>query len=144
MRRELIGRKQFGGLIDITDPCYDRDVRCRSTAAVKDGLYDCIVWRTNSNQVGIIGIYLNGNIPAQGDMKPVATIGVDAGLAGFFINKPDYNDEEWKSFCNRLQDSDAWIIDEGFFSTSGDGDGLYDVFANKQKGEIAALEIRFM
>lgn len=144
MKRKLIGRKHFGGLIDITDPCYDRDVWCRSTAIVKDGLYDCIVWETDSSQVGIIGIYLNGNMPAQRDMKPITTIGVDAGLAGFFINKPDYDDEEWKIFCNRLQDGDAWIIDEGFFSTSGDGDGLYDVFANKQKGEIAALEIRFM
>lgn len=29
MRKKLIGRKHFEGVIDITDPCYDRNVWCR-------------------------------------------------------------------------------------------------------------------
>lgn len=45
MRRKLIGRKHFEGVVDITDPCYDKDVWCRMNAEVKSGTYDCRVWR---------------------------------------------------------------------------------------------------
>ena len=45
MRKKLIGRKHFEGLIDITDPCYDKDVWCRMNATVKAGTYECRVWK---------------------------------------------------------------------------------------------------
>lgn len=155
MRRKLIGRKHFGGLIDITDPCYDKDVCCRTTATVKEGTYDCIVWRQTEKyfddggecsdiRVGIIGIYLDGIIPRQSEMEEIASIGVDAGLAGFFINKPDYTDKQWDEFCKSIVEGDAWIKDEGFFSHSGYGDGYYGVYAKKTGDEITALEIRFL
>ena len=38
---------------------------------------------------------------------------------------------------------DEWITEDGFYSSSGYGDGVYGVFAYKQNGEITALEIRF-
>ena len=76
-------------------------------------------------------------------MEEIGSIGVDAGLAGFFMNKPDYTDEQWTEFCESIRDGDAWIKDEGFFSSSGNGDGCYGVYAYKQNGEITALEIRF-
>lgn len=44
MRKRLIGKKYFEGAIDITDPCYDKDVWCRITATVKAGTYECRVW----------------------------------------------------------------------------------------------------
>ena len=155
MRRKKIGTKHFEGVIDITDPCYDRDVWCRMTAEVKAGEYDCHVWRHTSKEiwngeeykdirVGVIGIYLDGIIPPQRSMEEIGSIGVDAGLAGFFMNKPDYNDDEWSDFCNSIRDGDAWIKDEGFFSSSGYGDGCYGVYASKVNGEIVALEIRFI
>ena len=155
MRKKLIGRKHFEGLIDITDPCYDKDVWCRMTATVKAGTYECRVWRdTEKHQfgdeeytyktVGIIGIYLDGYIPQQKKMENIGSIGVDAGMAGFFMDKPDYTDEQWAELCQLVEKGDAWIIDEGFFSTSGWGDGYYDVYAYKQNNEIIALEIRFM
>lgn len=155
MRRKLIGRKHFEGSIDITDPCYDKDVWCRMNATVKSGTYDCIVWRKTEKCefdgkeqkwqiVGIIGIYLDGYIPTQKEMEEIGSIGVDAGLAGFFMNKPDYTDEQWSEFCDSIRDGDAWIKDEGFFSSSGNGDGGYGVYAYKQDGEITALEIRFV
>lgn len=43
MRRKLIGRKHFEGVVDITDPCYDKDAWCRMNAEVKSGTYDCRV-----------------------------------------------------------------------------------------------------
>ena len=155
MRKKLIGRKHFEGIIDITDPCYDRDTWCRINATVKSGEYDCRVWyqkekneyngETEEYQiVGIIGIYLNGIIPQQKQMEEIGVIGVDAGLAGFFMNKPDYSDNEWDEFCDSICQGDAWIKDEGFFSSSGNGDGAYPVYAYKHNGEITALEIRFV
>lgn len=155
MRRKKIGTKHFGGIVDITDPCYDKDVWCRMTAEVKDGEYDCIIWNhtekyewngkeVKDTRVGVIGIYLDGIIPPQRSMEDIGTIGVDAGLAGFFMNKPDYNDDEWSEFCDSIREGNAWIKDEGFFSSSGYGDGGYGVYAYKQNGEIIALEIRFI
>lgn len=157
MRRKLIGKKHFEGVIDITDPCYDKDVWCRSEATVISGDYSCYIWIHTSKEesvygkeyidkrVGVIGIYLNGAIPPQKSMTEISTIGVDAGLAGFFMNKPDYSDEEWDDFCNSICEGNAWIKDEGFFSESGYGDGTYPVYAAKnENGEIYALEIRFI
>lgn len=91
-----------------------------------------------------IGIYRNGDIPRQKDMEEIGSIGVDAGLAGFFHNKPDYSDEEWGRFCDRVHNGDAWLTEDGFYSSSGYGDGCYGVYAYKQDGAITALELRFL
>lgn len=157
MRRKIIGVKNFHGSVDITDPCYNKDVWCRKdNVKIKEGEYTCMVWyHTDKGKhsdgtpysyklVGIIGIYLDGNIPRSKEMEEIGSIGVDAGLAGFFHDKPDYSDEAWSAFCDRIAHGDAWLTDEGFYSSSGYGDGGYGVFAHKQDGEIVALEIRFL
>ena len=77
-------------------------------------------------------------------MKEIGSIGVDAGLAGFFHNKPDYDDDAWSAFCDRIRHGDAWITGDGFYSSSGYGDGGYGVYAQEHNGEIVALEIRFI
>lgn len=74
MRRKKIGTMNFHGSVDVTDPCYDRDVWCRmNDVKIKQGEYDCYIWRHTDkgeyedktsfeyNVVGIIGIYHNGN-----------------------------------------------------------------------------------
>lgn len=156
MRRKIIGKKDFYGSVDITDPCYDRDVWCRmNDVKIREGVYSCMVWHeTDKGEyegetycyelVGIIGIYLNGIIPPQKSMEEIGSIGVDAGLAGFFHNKPDYDENAWSNFCDRIRSGDVWLDESGFYSTSGYGDGEYRVFAHKQDGEIDALEIRFL
>ena len=40
--------------------------------------------------------------------------------------------------------ADAWLIKDGFYSSSGYGDGCYGVYAYEQGGEITAIEIRFL
>ena len=101
MRRKLIGRKEFSGTVTVTDPCYEKGAWCTLDANVRKGLYDCYVWRDYDKfeingeefddvNVGVIGIYLDGIIPSQKSMKLLGSIGVDAGLAGFFMNKPVY------------------------------------------------------
>lgn len=156
MKRRKIGTKHFDGVIDITDPCYNKDVWCRmDNVHIKSGEYDCIIWdqeneyelngkKNTYNIVGIIGIYLDGIVPLQDSMKRIGFVGVDAGLAGFFQNKPDFTKEQWADFCNQTRKGEAWITDLGFFSFSGGGDGEYDVFAYKVNEDVAALEIRFV
>jgi hypothetical protein len=158
MRKKLVAWKEFHGILDITDPCYRKDTWCRikTPVAVKAGEYACRVWlrsrkeeydgRTwTDTRVGIIGIYLNDLVPLQDAMKEIGTIGVDAGMAGFFMDKPDYNDAEWEALCDSTRKGDAWTRPEGFFSYSGYGDGVYPVYAAYDtQGEIIALEIRFM
>ncbi len=63
----------------------------------KQGVYTCIAWHHKDkgtfdngepycyDVIGIIGIYLDGVIPSQKEMKEIGSIGVDAGLAGFFF-----------------------------------------------------------
>ncbi len=77
--------------------------------------------------------------------EKIGEIGVDAGMAGFFLNKPDFNNDEWSKFCNSMSLSDVAFFkpDFGFWTNSGYGDGCYDVFAVKDNGEIIALLIRF-
>lgn len=156
MKKKTIGKMKLQGCVDITDPCYSKDVWCRMNGVkVKPGEYTCVVWYQNEDNtagdsackiVGIIGIYLAGVIPTQKSMERIGNIGVDAGLAGFFHNKPDFSNEEWKSFCDKLwkNDTSAWLDSYGFYSASGYGDGEYDVYAFKANGEIVSLEIRFL
>ena len=155
LTKKDIGTKKFAGIVDITDPCYNKDVWCRMQAEVVPGEYTCTIWtgkeKINNGEetytiktVGIIGIYLGGVVPVQEKMEEIGSIGVDAGLAGFFMNKPDYTHEQWIELCNSTYGGDAWIRPEGFFSVSGHGDGGYPVYAYKDKdGSITALEIRF-
>ena len=149
-KKQVIGKKHFRGTVDATDPCYNHDVWCRMNGIpVCDGEYDCVIWKTQErnepSRVARIGIYLRGIVPAQKKMERIGEIGVDAGLAGFFMNKPDYSDEEWIAVCDRISKGDAWILPEGFFSSSGYGDGGYDVYAYKQPdGRAGALEIVFL
>lgn len=77
MRRKIIGTKDFQGAVDVTDPCYSRNVWCRmNNISIKKGLYTCIAWyhtekfsvneqSYTEKHVGILGIYLNGIIPPQ-------------------------------------------------------------------------------
>ncbi|MDD4509350.1 MAG: hypothetical protein PHY23_00295 [Oscillospiraceae bacterium] len=157
MRRKEIGVMDFHGSVDITDPGYSKDTWCRmNDVKIRDGNYTCVIWQHTDKckhadgtqysykLVGIIGIYLNGSIPHEKRMEKIGSIGVDAGLAGFFHNKPDYDDKAWDIFCEQLANRNVWLTEEGFYSSSGYGDGCYGVFAHKQNNEIVAIEIRFL
>lgn len=153
MRREKfekIGVMDFHGSVDITDPCYDRDVWCRmNDVKIKDGEYFCMVTYKEDpvfggQRVGSIAISMDDILPAKKSMKKIGDICVDAGLAAFFHNKPDYSLDEWLNFCDGKLGDKAWMRKDGFYSESDYGDGTYFVYAFEQDGEIVALEIRFM
>ncbi len=151
--KRVIGTKYFGPTIDITDPCYNKDVWCRMNGVeVTAGTYTCVAWFDPiDEEVAVAGIYLDGQIRNDKTFRENGFISVDAGLAGFFNNKPDYNDDEWENFCDILNEpdengvlKDAWITEDGFFTSSGDGDGRYPVYLrSNDKGQVTAVEICF-
>ena len=51
--------------------------------------------------------------------------------------------DAWSKFCDRITTGDAWLTEDGFFSSSGYGDGSYGVYAKQKDGKAVALEIRF-
>lgn len=155
VEREIVGSKVFGPKIEITDPCYDHSVWCRmNDVEIVPGTYDCVVdiadegvWGHRVAHIMIFHESIGDAIWDEviSEMSPIGDIGVDAGLAGFFENKPDYTDEEWHDFCNAIEKGQCWIFDEGFFSSSGYGDGGYTVWAAYDRnGTINALEIEFI
>lgn len=158
LRKKIIGKRVFGSKVEVTDPCYSRDIWCKMRdVEIVPGEYTCVVWMHKGSyeydgktyddtRVGNIGIYLGGIIPTQKSMVEIGTIGVDAGVAGFFENKPDYTEDEWDELCKKIKKGYAWIFTEGFFSESGFGDGGYPVYAFKSpdSGKITSLEIRFI
>lgn len=153
----LAGEMAFGGVIDITDPCYRKKTRSRmNDVAIVPGTYACVAYVKDTGpwgkRVATAGIYLNGIIPKVFDMKSLGIIGVDSGMAGFFSHKPDFTDDQWNEFCALtdsleypcvcLNDTDLF---RGFLVSSGYGDGGYPVYvARNEEGRLVALELRFM
>ena len=125
-----------GDVITVTDPCYDRDSTGQTDVHLPVGEYECYYDEVNEgcwgNRVARIAIVQKGK-DYELDMDRyvehcVGSAPVDAGLCGFFINKPDYDDEAWMKFCDNLDnDVNTYHTDEGFFTSSGYGDGEYDI-----------------
>ena len=150
LEKEIVGYHRFHGKVDVTDPGYDDDVWCRENGVeIRPGDYECVAWvDDDSKRVMRCGIYFADSFDDEAILpegEEIAVIGVDAGLAGFFEDKPNYTDEEWQAFCDSILEGHAWIKDEGFFTTSGWGDGAYPVTAlrSAQFGDIIGLEITF-
>lgn len=150
-----IGQIKLDDKVDITDPCYNRSVRCRlNDVPVVPGTYNCYisVSKEYSNLCAAIAIvreeednlfengylYSNNNFSYKNEARKGAKeIGVDAGLAGFFkAPKPDYDDDGWDKFCNQLYVRDnqkplRMTTDNSFVASSGYGDGSYPVYLRK-------------
>lgn len=164
MKRKTVfsaGTLTLGNTVDVTDPCYDKNVWCRKNGIkTVPGEYVCEYHTKNCGEytyhgekriderVSLSMIYLKDRhkkAPLMRDFTEIGEIGVDAGLAGYFPDKPDYDDEQWSRFCDNIKDGDAWITEDGFFTSSGYGDGGYPVFAIRdENGCATALMIRFL
>lgn len=174
LKRHLVGQIKIpDGLVDITDPCYDRDVWCRmNDVKVMPGTYNCYAYLGTDKDWGkrcwIAQIVVDDSssyyssiaeerIQSGRSWRTIGEIGVDAGLAGFFNHKPDFDDNEWDAVwmqkpCKECEE--AYIQEfsrneqtqtggDGFWTRSGCGDGCYSVHAIRENRKIIALEIRF-
>jgi len=142
IKRYFATSKHFGGRTIIGD-AYSSEASYDSVALdLAPGNYCCMFW-TNQHKckltspdrevyeahpayMRVIGIYLNGNIPAQETMTEIATVGTDCGVLGFF-NRDTLN----KDFGICTQDSLT-------FKTDSNGHSVYIAVENNQ---IVAVEI---
>lgn len=143
--REKIGTLQLENKVDITDPCYDKGTWCRITEKCEPGIYTGYVEIFDEGEwgkrVASIAIYKDDEI-SETNMF-INEIGVDAGLAGFFRNKPDYPDDKWSEFLHEAglykengeydYDKEYYQVEYGLFSSSGYGDGSYSVYTNYER-----------
>lgn len=174
-----IGSIRFNvGTISITDPCYDNDIWCRISESIVPGKYDVYIKRKDvrygpyqANRVALLRIVLDepdvqARVRANRSWRRIPNnfVGVDAGLAGFFQNKPNFGNKEWDRFVDDIERQDDekahsdltrlsyFYEDEsknalGVFSSTGDGDGSYPVYRiREERGNgrrSVALEIRY-
>ena len=172
LERNYVGQINLtSGVVDITDPGYDRYNWCRvNNLKIKPGIYNCYSY-TGTNKTFGKRVWVNQIVIANDDdsvetedkikvnrsWRIIDSIGVDAGLAGFFDKKPDFNDDEWEEFLDWMKNERAFNPkhvhesfirnfngNDGFWTESGIGDRVYSVHAiRNNKRQIVALEIRF-
>ena len=148
MTEHIHGTIELPNKIDITDPCYSKDVWCRiNNFPIVPGTYECYTVEADNeetggwgNRIARIGI----RIDKATHYERKGSIGVDAGLAGFFIDKPDYTDDEWYKICDEMCDKKVSLATDHFFSSSGYGDGGYDVYAGFKDGILVEVLIEFI
>lgn len=143
--------------IDITDPCYDEP---DLTVSIIPGDYECYAGEDRMGKTRISVLVKKGwwnRKNADMYLQDSHGIGVDSGTAGFFVEKPVYDNEKWKEICNftfnedktdRLPlvvSKDSPFGCDGFVTSTGDGDGSYlvDLFADKKTDEVIAYKITF-
>lgn len=141
-----------GKVVDVTDPCYDKGTWCRTTVPLAPGTYKSFavfsnegVWGERVAASGICSDLMLRHASCA-CFEYVGTVGVDAGLMGYFVDKPDYSDSEWSAMIQEMRAyADAhdgkwpnvWDKDGGFITSSGYGDGGYPVYLIKNASGIA-------
>lgn len=150
-----VGELRLDGKVDITDPSYDRDVWCWTTTKCQPGVYKGYAYISDEGawgkRVAQLSIFKDNKKEDLDKMKLIGSIGVDAGMAGFFRDKPDFPDDAWYQFLvdsgvfKTRDDFDysrkTYAINYGIFSESGFGDGEYDVYANEDRSAFTIVFI---
>ncbi len=145
--KELVGSMTLNSKVDITDPCYDKGTWCRMTTKCEPGEYTgyAIIFDEGEwgKRVASIGIYKDDDVRDLDSMEYIGNIGVDAGVAGFFNDKPNFHGDEWMKFLRDSgtykengeydYDKNHYDCSYGLFSCSGYGDGGYDVYATPER-----------
>ena len=158
-------RFKLGNLVHLTDPCYDSPENTGEMCFDNNGLYNvaCLEgdwiatrqygYREATTQDRVTGF----TVVAEGvGSKALKTkhfrVGVDSGQFGIFDasifdNNSDYDVENsfYRTVCDiTLQDHCGTVFYSGFVSSSGYGDGSYDLFCGFLDGVLAYASITFI
>lgn len=146
------------GLIDITDPCYEDDTWCAMfNKKIKSGKYKCFVTIEDfmfedmkDRRLTAPKIVHDSLDEAPLNFEVLSdSIGVDAGLCGFYNHKPNFDkDGDWDNFWQSLSKIEKYIDCDctkanGVTVSSGFGDGMYTVYEAKVNDETVALLLNF-
>ena len=158
----------------VSDPCYEIPTWCQAIVDnVNPGRYHIHVvksdegdWGTRcSHLIAIHEDHCHQNEKFQWKHYP-AEIGVDSGQAGIFSietyrkddvfngQKPDFNYTPWKDdggemwyahMCDRTLNNEQWgHYDQGVVSSSGYGDGVYELLVATKNNKVIGFVINFL
>lgn len=144
------------GAVRVTDPCYEPDVWCAATIHdILPGKWNCEV-EESSGVICSLTIR-HEDYPYLQPRENIGFAAVDSGQCGFFDpdyfgqNQPDNdydNPQSWyRRVCELTLNHPSWgtIEGKGVVSSSGYGDGSYDIFAcRNDSGHIVGLQLWFM
>lgn len=151
------------GTLWVTDPCYDPGTWCQAKLeSVRKGTFGAFTrisdeadWGDRVVDLLIVHTDIGVLDPEDERFTLIeATIGVDAGQAGFFDGDMKIGDGEYgdiKSFYGKCchvsgnENKSGIIWGSGVNSSSGFGDGSYECFVIKDdRGEVIAAKIVFI
>lgn len=155
-----LGTIELSNTVVVSDPSYDRGTWCMTTGmAIKPGNYKAWVIQSDEGEWGnrIASLFLvheDFATAALVDWESVnEEIGVDSGQCGIFDDtiypqKGDKASEErfYNECCSiTLGDVPAGVLEnnKGVVTSSGYGDGGYELFAISVTGERVALMLDF-
>ncbi len=148
MTKEYYGTIELGSQIDITDPCYDEDVWCRiNRFPINPGTYDCFVEYASNKETRGFGkrvakiSIVKSHTDRATSYERKGSIGVDAGMAGFFAVD---NVKIFEDVILAGEVEDVYLGDGYFCSSSGYGDGAYDVYAGYNNDGLVEVYIQFI
>lgn len=157
-----IGKLDLMDQIVISDPCYcDFENPLIKQLNIIKGEYNCFVEYTKNEERVASMLLINKNINDENIDEKIAEVGVDSGtMAIFTLDKyielskmKKENEEEFYKYSYELStrtfykinECMASIYDNIFVSSSGYGDGIYDVLIKRNKiGYIVAIKIIFI
>ena len=157
--------KNVSGKMRLTDPCYDLSVKYAATVDVLPGDWFAVVSQDEKGFVSRVKV-LSSSYPIgdKGLIEDSFSVVVDSGQFGFFdlsyFPKGDRNDPDfdwtnesgfYRKVCNANDEEIGYgscVADDGAIfgvvTSSGDGDGSYDVKGWKIDGEYVAFEVEFL
>lgn len=128
-----------GKKIDVTDPCYGRDVDCRiNDIKVDPGMYGCFVVERDKS---IVSIAIANSVVDKSGLpfmrKLLGSVGCDSGSVGFFISPKENKATEG-------QTGNFSLTSTSFFGANG-GECTSQAFGHKGKyGKYDALRLDIM
>jgi len=154
-----LGFIELSEKVVVSDPCYDRDTWCMVTdLAVKPGRYKASVISSDEGEWGVrislLMLVHEDHIDSQlSKWEPVkGSVGVDSGQCGIFDDTifpqaKDHTDHEpfYDECCDITLKKNVGILknNKGFVSSSGYGDGSYELSAISKDGERVALMLDY-
>lgn len=164
---------QLGESVMVSDPCYTIPTWCQiKVDGVLPGKYYAFVRRLDDRDWGnrISGLsvvhedYLNHDLKFR---RSTGVVGVDSGQAGIFdlntyrndqiaesitggadftLGRADQPGDVWyEKMCRMTLSDSSWgMYDTGVVTSSGLGDGSYDLYTSKVDKKIVALHIDYL
>lgn len=149
----------------VSDPGYEVGIFCQHKLTnVLPGEYHCMVQKFDDRYWGnrcsyIIAVHKDYNTEDKLNWRKLPyDIGVDSGQAGIFSMETYRNDEVFVSGSRKVNDGEEWYenmsnmtldgerwgtYSNGIVSSSGRGDGSYELRVAKHKGKVVGILVDF-